>query len=165
MSKIILVCGPSGAGKSTYARHLADEIGGVRLSLDDWLDGLYRDDRGDEMQYDWALARINRIERQLYALIRQMMERGIPVILDHGFFKQEHRQKFYDWAAEDGFIIECHLLELDKEIRWQRVEQRNRDQGDTFSLVVDRDMFEFGEGLFERPQADELDHVKFIKGA
>ena len=31
-----MVCGGVGAGKTTYARKLADEIGGLRFSIDEW---------------------------------------------------------------------------------------------------------------------------------
>ena len=39
-----MVCGGVGAGKTTYARKLADEIGGLRFSIDEWMTSLFGPD-------------------------------------------------------------------------------------------------------------------------
>src|SRR5689334_16988583 len=36
-----LICGSTGAGKTTYARRLADEIGAVVFSIDEWMAALF----------------------------------------------------------------------------------------------------------------------------
>ena len=38
---LILIVGCTGAGKTTYARRLADEIGGIRFSIDEWMMALF----------------------------------------------------------------------------------------------------------------------------
>jgi predicted kinase len=163
MTKIILICGLVGAGKSTEARKLEAEQHMVRFALDEWLACLYSADQEDVMDYDWTMARIERIESQIWSMTQQIMNAGVSVVLDLGFLKQDHRQKFYGLAAQAGLAIEAHLIEADIETRWQRTGHRNEAQGETFSLNVTREMFDFCEEIFERPKDDELKICKVIK--
>lgn len=163
MSKIILICGLVGAGKSTEAHKLEAQHNMVRFAMDEWLACLYSADQDDVMDYEWTVARIERIESQIWSLAQQIMSAGISVILDLGFLKQDHRQKFYDLAAQADLAIETHLIEAHIDTRWQRVGYRNEEQGDTFSLKVTREMFDFCEGIFERPKGAELKICQIIK--
>ena len=38
---IHLICGSTGAGKTTYALELAERIGAVRFSIDEWMTALF----------------------------------------------------------------------------------------------------------------------------
>jgi len=40
--------------------------------------------------------------------------------------------------------------------RWRRVEQRNIEKGSTYQLEISRDIFDFLNGLWEAPSADEF---------
>lgn len=162
MAKIFLICGGIGAGKSSYSLKLVKELGGIYFATDEWMKNLYRDDLIAEMQYEWALERIDRIEQQMFDLAQQLIPKGIPVIFDLGLLQRAHRQKFYDLAKTYGFDVETHMIEVDKAIRWQRVEKRNVEKGETFSAEVTKDMFEFCETLFERPEKEEMKICKFI---
>jgi hypothetical protein len=46
-------------------------------------------------------------------------------------------------------------VDLPVDERWRRVEQRNKARGETFSLTVDRAMFDFMEGRWEPPAKAE----------
>ena len=162
MAKITLICGLIGAGKSTQAFKL-EKTGQVRFAIDEWMVCLYRADQTDTLDYPWMLERIERAENQIWALAQQLLKIDISVILDLGFLKQDHRQKFYDLAAAENFKIETLLIEADKGIRWQRTSRRNEEKGDSFSLIVTREMFDFCEDLFERPEGGELEKCKVIQ--
>jgi predicted kinase len=41
MARWHLVAGSTGAGKSTAAREIAERVGGVRFSMDEWMNALY----------------------------------------------------------------------------------------------------------------------------
>ncbi|MBL4800980.1 MAG: AAA family ATPase [Emcibacter sp.] len=84
------------------------------------------------------------------------MRLDIDAILDLGLLQRDHREKFYNLARTHNFDIDLHWLEVDRDVRWQRVLGRNKDQGDTYSMDVDRGMFDFCEGLLENPTDDEL---------
>ncbi len=39
--RVHLIAGSTGAGKTTYARALAEQVGGVRFSIDEWMTALF----------------------------------------------------------------------------------------------------------------------------
>jgi predicted kinase len=151
-----IICGSTGAGKSTYAKRLANDIGGVHFAIDEWMVALFWKDSPDPIEFEWAMERVNRCEEQIAATAIQCLTRGIPAILDLGFTKATHRQKFADIAASAGVNISLHYLEVPADVRWARVEQRNTQKGETFSLEVNRDMFNFVENMWEAPDEDEM---------
>ena len=157
MSKVHLICGPVGAGKTTFAAKLSDEMGGVLFSIDEWMTTLFTPDLQGNIEYDWAMERIGRMESLIWSHVRQLMKRDVDAVLDLGLLQHDHRRKFYDLAAQDAFGICLHFVDADREVRWQRVLGRNAEKGDTYTMDVDRGMFDFCENLFEKPSGDELE--------
>jgi predicted kinase len=151
-----IICGSTGAGKSTYSKLLADEIGGIHLAIDEWMVALFWKDSPDPIGFEWAMERVNRCEVQIASVARQCVARGLPAILDLGFTKAAHRQKFADIAKASGTDVALHFLDVPADVRWTRVQQRNVQKGETFSLEVDRDMFDFVEGMWEAPDDQEV---------
>jgi predicted kinase len=155
IASIILITGSTGAGKSTYARALADQLGGLRFSIDDWMTTLFWMDSPQPVQFDWAIERVNRCEAMIWATAAQAAQRGVPVILDLGFTTLDQRQKFRALAAEAGLMAAVHYVDVGADERWRRVEQRNAERGDTFAMTVDRAMFDFMEARWEPPTEAE----------
>ena len=56
MAVIHMICGPVGVGKTTYAIELAEKLGAVRFSIDDWISELFFPDKPDPLSYEWAVA-------------------------------------------------------------------------------------------------------------
>jgi predicted kinase len=151
-----MICGSTGAGKSTYAKRLAADIGGIHFAIDEWMVALFWQDSPDPISFEWAMDRVNRCEVMIAAMAKQAVQRGVPAILDLGFTKAAHRQKFADiaTAADIGFML--HFLDVPANVRWERVQGRNAQKGETFSLEVNRDMFDFVEGMWEAPTDAEM---------
>ncbi len=152
---IILIVGSTGAGKTTYARKLADEMGGLRFSIDEWMMPLFGPDVPKPIEFAWMMERVNRCEAMIWTMAQQSVARGVPVVLDLGFTKQEHRQKFRDLAAEAGLSAAVHFVDVSRETRWQQVQHRNATQGETYVMEVDRGMFDFMESMWEPPTRAE----------
>ncbi len=152
---LILVVGCTGAGKSSYARALADQLGALRFSIDEWMVALFWADSPQPIQFDWTIERVNRCEAQIFAIARQAATRGVPAVLDLGFTTKAHRDKFRDLGEQAGLSVAVHFVDVPANERWRRVEQRNAQQGETYSLTVDRGMFDFMEGLWEPPSEAE----------
>ena len=150
-ANILLLVGCTGAGKTTHARALTEEMHGLRFSIDEWMTPLFGPDTPDPIEFAWMMERINRCEAMIWSLTQQTVARGIPVILDLGFTKHEHRQKFRDLAQDAGLSVAVVFVDFDAETRWQRVQHRNAAQGDTFAMPVTRDMFDFMESMWEPP--------------
>jgi predicted kinase len=148
---MVLIVGCTGAGKTTYARQLADEIGGVRFSIDEWMTQLFWADSPQPIQFKWTMERVERCEAQIFATVRQLSTRGIPAVLDLGFTRKEHRDKFRTLAADAGLSAVIHFLDVPADERWYRVNRRNNERGESFAMEVDRGMFDFMEGLWEPP--------------
>lgn len=156
MPKVHLICGAVGAGKTTFAAKFSRETGAVLFSIDEWMTCLFTPDLQGDIEYDWAMERIGRMENLIWSHVRQLMKLDVDVVLDLGLLQRDHRQKFYDLAVQDTFDITLHYINLDRETRWGRVQNRNKKKGDTYTMEVDRKMFDFCENLFESPSAEEL---------
>lgn len=148
---MILIVGCTGAGKTTYALKLAEELGGVRFSIDEWMTTLFWADSPQPIQFQWAIERVRRCEAQIIAMVRQLAARGVPAVLDLGFTRREHRDRFRALAVEAGLRAVVHFIDVPADERWFRVNRRNQQRGETFAMEVDRQMFDFMEGMWEPP--------------
>jgi predicted kinase len=151
-----IICGSTGAGKSTYAKRLADEIGGIHFAIDAWMVTLFWKDSPQPIEFEWAMERVNRCEVMIGDLALASVRRGVPAVLDLGFTKAHHRAKFVAMAKQADLGVALHFLDVPADIRWARVEQRNAQKGATYSLEVNRGMFDFVEGMWEAPDEAEL---------
>lgn len=154
MPLIYLITGGTGAGKTTYALKLADEIGAIRFSIDDWMTTLFWMDSPNPISHEWAMSRIGRCEAMIWDNATQALKRDLPVILDLGFTKASHRQKFKELAEGAGFKSELHWVDVPAEERWARVQTRNTERGETFAMTVTRELFDFMEGEWEAPTGE-----------
>lgn len=152
---IHLVCGPCGTGKTTYAIALAARLGGVRFSIDEWMTTLFWMDAPRPIEFAWAMERVNRCEAQIWSMALQVAGNGTAAVLDLGLLQRAHRRKLLDLAAAACLGATVHVLELPAAERWQRVERRNREKGETYSLQVTRELFDFVETMWEPPGDDE----------
>jgi predicted kinase len=151
-----LITGSTGAGKTTYAIALAEKLGGVRFSIDEWMTTLFWMDSPKPIEFEWTMARIARCESQIWEQVKCLAALGVPVVLDLGFTRADHRTKFAALASGVGAKVQLHWLDIPAEERWQRVLQRNHKKGDTFSMEVDRVMFDFMEGQWHAPTEAEM---------
>ncbi len=154
--KVYLITGGTGAGKTTYALKLAAETGGIRFSIDDWMTTLFWMDSPDPMCFEWAMERIGRAEAHIWETSQQILAQSLPVILDLGFTKVVHRQKFYNLAKATDTEASLHWVDISAEERWRRVQFRNTEKGETFAMEVPREMFDFMENQWEAPSDTEL---------
>jgi len=151
-----LIVGNTGSGKTTYSNELKSKTKGVLFSIDTWNKTLFLPDKTPTDGLEWFLERIERSEKIIMNLVQQLEQTNTDSILDLGLSKFEHREKFRQFAATNTFKIKLHYLDISKETRWQRVQQRNTEKGDTFEFEVTKENFNFMENWFEPPNADEL---------
>ena len=146
---VILIVGSTGAGKTTYAKELSNRVGAAVFSIDDWMRALYWQEMPLEPSNQWFvdnsqwyIDRIGRCEDLVFKRTLDRATRGEKTILDLGFSTSEHRRKFIDKLCERRVPVEIHYLEIAAEVRWERVQKRNRERGETFAMNVDRGMFD-----------------------
>ncbi len=153
---IHLIVGNTGAGKTSYSQKLKKENKGIIYSIDEWNNTLFMPDKTKEDGLNWFLERINRVETLIEKLVLQSEESGLDSILDLGLSKFEHRQKFRNFAVKHNITCQLHYLNIPKEVRWKRVQNRNKNKGDTYQFNVTEHDFNFMENWFESPTASEL---------
>jgi predicted kinase len=128
----------------------------VRFSIDEWMVGLFGPDAPQPLQFEWMIERIDRCEARIAAIALQLAHLGTPSVLDLGFTRHEHRQKFVRIAREAGLEAQLHFVDVPAEERWRRVGQRNAEKGASFHMEVTREMFDFMEGIWEPPAEPEM---------
>ena len=153
------ICGGVGAGKSTLARRLKKEEGAFLFTGDEWMTRLFFPDMSGAPEFDWIWERIGRVEDQIWEQVEQAAEMGISSVLDLGLTTAEHRRKFADYAARSGLSFHLHWIDLPVALRWERVQKRNQQRGETFAMEVSRENFDFVEDMWERPDDRELEEM------
>lgn len=159
---IHLIVGNTGAGKTTYANELKSRNGGIIFSIDMWNNTLFLPDKKDTDRLGWFLERIDRVELVIMNLVKQLESSKVDSILDLGLSKYEHREKFRIFAIGNNFEHHLHYLNIDKEIRWDRIQQRNLEKGDTYQFNVSKEDFDFMETWFQPPTKEELKHAVIV---
>lgn len=147
--RIHLVVGPVGAGKSTFARELCRESDGVRLTLDEWMTMLFSDDRPDVGIAEWYIERAARCVEQIWRVTKSVLHTGTDVVLEIGLIQRRDREALYSRVDAQGFDLTVYVVDAPRELRRDRVEQRNRERGATFSMEVPPHIFERASDMWE----------------
>ena len=156
MSHIHIVIGPVGAGKSTFTGKLASQHRAVKFNLDAWMARLYGDDeRPATGVLEWYVERMDRCLGQIWSVAQSILDLGNEVVLEIGLIRRQDRDLFYQKIDGAGYTHTLYVVDAPREIRRQRVMQRNQEQGETFSVIVPPDIFEFFSDLWEPPTNEE----------
>ncbi len=155
---IHLIVGNTGSGKTTYSKELKFKTNGIIFSIDKWNNILFLPDKKTTDGLAWFLEKIERAEQLIMSLIVQLEASKTDSILDLGLSKYEHREKFRQFAKENGFEIKVHFLDISKDTRLKRVMHRNNEKGETFEFEVTKENFDFMENWFEKPTKIELEN-------
>lgn len=151
-----VIFGPSGAGKSTYAKQLGRSEPAVHFAIDEWMARLFAADMPEPLEFEWMMARVERCEAQIWSVAASTMAAGTSVVLDLGLMRKTDRARVAEIAEACELPLQFHFVTASPDVRRARVLERNEVRGETFSIDVSPDMFDFIEGVFEAPDADEL---------
>ena len=153
-----LVCGSTGAGKTTYAVRLAEELGAVRFSVDEWMSALFWMDAPQPFTPAWAIERVERSAALIWSTAVATCQRGVPCVLELGLTTAEKRAYYVGLAREAGLGVKLHAVDAPAPERWRRVEGRNRAPVGPSQLPfqITREMFDFVESMWEPPSDTEL---------
>lgn len=157
---IHLIIGPVGAGKSTFARQLVQQHRAVPLNLDDWMATLFSADRPDVPAAEvmaWYVARTQRCLSQIWKTAEAVLRAGTDVVLEIGLIQRQERDAFYTRMGLWADAMTVYVLDAPREVRRERVNQRNAQRGKTFSMVVPPHIFELASDLWQPPDPAECE--------
>jgi predicted kinase len=156
MAHLHLIIGPVGAGKSTFALQLSREHRAVRLTLDDWMARLFgKEERPAVGRLEWYVERRDRCLELIWKLAKELIGVGTNVVLEIGLIQRKEREEFYARVDEEGLGLTVYVLDAPRELRRERVQRRNQEKGETFSMEVPPYFFELASDMWEPPEEDE----------
>jgi predicted kinase len=142
-----LMVGLPAAGKTTAARRLARETGSLRLSPDEWMLPLFGTSDADGKR--------DLVESRLIATALDVLQLGVSVILDFGFWSREERSSLRWIAGEVGADGRVVYLPVDPATQAARIEERHR-LTPARAFETSPTELEAWRALFEAPDDDEL---------
>lgn len=122
---------------------------------------LFSPDRPDTGVFAWYGERTARCIEQIWQLSESLVELDRDVVLEIGLIRREERERFYQRLESRQLDYTVYVVDAPREIRRERVQRRNDERGDTFSMVVPDDIFEMASDLWEPPDEDEARGRKF----
>lgn len=149
---LYLMVGLPCSGKTTLAKKLERETGAVRFTPDEWHIFLFGNDFHEDGQHD---QRHDRIEALMWKLGRELLSKGISVILDFGFWAKEQRDEKRAEAKALGARVQICYQDTPLPELLRRLEQRNKTGTEVFTTITPEDMKEWS-GMFQPPEKEEL---------
>ena len=150
------MCGKICSGKSTYADKLRIANKAVLLSIDEITLALFGRDAGEN--HDMY---VERTEKYLFEKSVEIIESGINVVLDWGFWTKAERDFAKEFYHSRGIDFEIHYIYISDET-WQRnIQKRNAEvlAGKTSAYYVDDGLMKKFASIFEIPSKDEIDII------
>ncbi len=157
MAKVYLICGKICSGKSTYAEQLRVQNNAVLLSTDEITLALFGQHCGDKHD-DY----VERTQTYLFNKSLELIEVGINVILDWGFWLRVERDYAREFYNSRNIECEFHYVDISDETRKARLKKRNGEvlAEETSAYYIDDNLAEKFASIFEEPSEDEID-VKY----
>lgn len=159
MAKVIMICGKISSGKSTYAEEIRIKNNAVVLSVDEIMLTIFGQHAGDNHD-DYA----KNTQKYLFDKSVELIEIGVNVILDWGFWTKEARRFVRAFYSTQNITCEFHYMDISDEVWKQRLEYRNKLvlAGETEAYFVDDTLAKKFDSIFEMPDKDEIDvWIKF----
>ena len=154
MTKVILICGKICSGKTFYAKSLIKENNAVLLSSDELISALFHP---NENEYHNQV--IDSVHKILKNKSVALVNAGVSVILDWGFWTKESRTAISDFYKSNGIEFEWHYIDIDNE-QWQKnIDTRNEAvlKNETIDYYVDSGLLKKCNSMFEVPENNEID--------
>ena len=154
MAKVYILCGKICSGKSTYSQKLRKSQKAVILSVDDITLTLLGQNGGDTLDIY-----VEKLEQYFFQKSVEIIETGINVILDWGFWTKAERDFAKEFYNSHGIEYEFHYISINDEEWYRRLDKRNNDvlEKKSDAYYVDEGLAEKFKSIFEIPTKNEID--------
>lgn len=154
MARVICVCGRLCTGKTSYAKRLCRDNNAVLLSVDEIMLAIFGQYTGDKHE-----EYVHKIYDYLYEKAAQIVEAGVDVVFDWGFWTKDNRTKVKEFFGQRDIRCDMHYIDIRDEDRAKLIEKRNASaevkQGKAY--YIDDKLIEKFNGMFEMPAKNEID--------
>ncbi len=147
---VYVICGFIGAGKTTFAKKLEEKTGAVRITKDEWLIRLI----GNDPTIDGFEEYGNKLCELSRDVAFQLVEKGIDVIIDEGFWAKEQRVELRRKIDAIGAKAVLYYVETPIETIRDRVVGRNNNLTKD-SFKISREMLDNYLKYWQPPSEDE----------
>lgn len=155
MPEILLLCGKTGSGKTFYADALCSKAGAkfFKLSSDDIMLRLFDVCPGPETHGNFE----KRSKAYLATLALRLLDLGLNVILDYGFWTRAERDEARSFFAQSGYGARLVYFDTPSEVAAENLKKRAEHLQKTGELgyIIDEKKRAFFDSLFEPPADDE----------
>ena len=154
MAKVYILCGKICSGKSTYSQKLRKDKKAVILSVDDITLTLLGQNGGDTLD-----VYVEKLEQYFFQKSVEIVETGINVILDWGFWTKTERDFAKEFYSSRGIEYEFYYISISDEEWYRRLDKRNKDvlEKKSDAYYVDEGLAQKFKSIFEIPGKDEID--------
>ena len=154
-ARLYFMCGKMAAGKSTHARELARATNAVLLVLDEFLGALYP----GEIRSIPDIARcVARVRGALSPHIRDLLSRGVSVVLDFPGNTPAQRQWFRELFESANVAHELHFIDASDDLCKRQLRQRSEALPAGSAWTTDAE-FDAITAYFQPPGEDEKFNV------
>jgi predicted kinase len=147
---VYIICGFIGAGKTTFAKKLEKKTGAVRITKDEWSISLIGNDPTIDGYDEWD-AKIIELSRDVAF---HLVEKGIDVIIDEGFWEKEQRAKMKKRIEALGAKEVLYYLDTPIGTIRERVVRRNVSLTNE-SFKISAEMLDKYLRYWQAPSEDE----------
>jgi predicted kinase len=152
---LYFMCGKMAAGKSTRARELARARSAVLLVQDEFLDALYP---GEIRTIHDFVKYSARLRDALAPHVRDLLARGVSVVLDFPGNTRAQRQWFRDLFEGAGAEHELHFIDAPDDLCKRQLRQRSEGLPAGADWTTDAE-FDAVTAYFQAPAEDEKFNV------
>jgi predicted kinase len=148
MKRLFIMCGIAFSGKTTVAKQLVQAVGCAYVSLDD-----INAERGLHGGEGIALKEWIRTHDIAVGRLKELTPRGEDIVLDDTNCFRWLRERYREFASENGYVAELVYLNVSSEEVQARIV---RNEVTAARPAIEMNVFRAHVQEFEPPQADEV---------
>lgn len=143
------------SGKTTKAVELADKFNAIRLTPDDWIVNLV----GANIEMIEKMKFRENLEEMFISLAKEILEKGLSIILDFGFWGRSERDAMRKIAIAANADFKICYCECPSEQVEERINNRNKENQKKGGFIVTKEMVDYYERFFETISEKEKEYL------
>lgn len=153
MAELLLCCGKIASGKTHFCNKLQKNKNYFVFNTDEWMIHFY----GESPDCSLFHKRLEICSNLIFKIASELLDKGLNVVLDFGFWKESDRKACFDYFSEKNPQIKKIILyfpiDFEKQKKYLSKREKDFPQG-SFHFTEEKLIF-FNE-KFEEPQEKEL---------